>query len=122
MWAGAGQNEATPASTGVLCDGVAVAASPPRSRGAQPSPSSAADDGGYEQWPYLDEEVLVASRSSKVCLTCHFFRHHAGVNCIPVLTCQLHQGLLAYGEHLTRRCQGWTDDVVRQRGWAPEVA
>ncbi len=99
-----------------------MAASPPRSRGARPSPSSAPDDGGYEQWPYLDEEVLVASRSSKVCLTCHFFRHHAGVNCIPLLTCQLHQGLLAHGEHLTRRCQGWTKDMVRQRGWAPEVA
>jgi hypothetical protein len=99
-----------------------VAASPPRSRGTRPAPSSPANDGGYEQWPYLDEEVLVASRSSKVCLTCHFFRHHAGVNCIPLLTCQLHQGLLAHGEHLTRRCQGWTKDMVRQRGWAPEVA
>lgn len=29
----------------------------------------------------------------KVCMTCHWFRHHAGVNRIPVLTCQLHQGL-----------------------------
>ena len=43
----------------------------------------------------------MASRSSKVCLTCHFFRHHAGVNGIPLLTSQLHQGLLAHGEHLT---------------------
>ncbi len=34
----------------------------------------------------------------------------------------LHQGLIANGEHLTRRCQGWTDDMARQRGWAPEVA
>ena len=75
-----------------------------------------------EEWPYLDQEVLVASRSRKVCMTCHWFRHHAGVNCIPVLTCQLHQGLLAHGEHLTRRCQGWTDDMTRQRGWCPEVA
>ena len=25
-------------------------------------------------------------------MTCHWFRHHAGVSCIPVLTCQLHQG------------------------------
>ena len=49
-------------------------------------------------------------------------RRHAGVNCIPVLTCQLHQGLIAHGEHLTSRCQGWTDDMVSQRGWAPEVA
>jgi len=75
-----------------------------------------------EDWPWLDEEVLVASGSGKVCLTCHWFRHHTGVNCIPLLTCQLHQGLLAHGEHLTRRCQGWTDDMTRQRGWCPEVA
>lgn len=59
-----------------------------------------------EEWPYLDEEVLQRSRTLKVCMTCHCFRHHAGVNCIPVLTCQLHQGLLAHGEHITRRCQG----------------
>ena len=75
-----------------------------------------------EKWPYLDEEVLLRSRTRKVCMTCHWFRHHAVVNCIPVLTCQLHQGLLVHGEHLTRRCQGWTDDQVRQRGWCPEVA
>lgn len=55
-------------------------------------------------------------------MTCHWFRHHAGVNCIPVLTCQLHQGLLAQGEHLTRRCQGWTEDMTCQRGCGPEVA
>ncbi|WP_094510561.1 galactose oxidase [Synechococcus sp. MW101C3] len=75
-----------------------------------------------EAWPYLDEEVLVASRSHTVCLTCHFFRHYAGVSCIPLLTCQLHQGLLPQGEHLTCRCQGWTEDMTRQRGWCPEVA
>ncbi len=99
-----------------------MAASPPRSRGTRPAHSSAAEDHGYEEWPYLDEEVLVASRSRKVCMTCHWFRHHAGVNCIPVLTCQLHLGLLAQGEHLTRRCQVWTKDMLRQRGWCPEVA
>jgi hypothetical protein len=75
-----------------------------------------------EEWPYLDQEVLVRSRSRKVCMTCHWFRHHAGPNCIPLLTCQLHQGLIAQGEHLTSRCQGWTEDMTRQRGWAPEVA
>ena len=75
-----------------------------------------------EEWPYLDTEVLLKTRSRKVCMTCHWFRHQAGPNCIPVLTCQLHQGLIAHGEHLTSRCQGWTDDMVRQRGWAPEVA
>jgi len=78
-----------------------VAASPPRSRGTRPAPSSAADDGGYEEWPYLDEELLLQCRSRKICMSCHWFRHHAGVNCIPLLTCQLHQGLLAHGEHLT---------------------
>jgi len=75
-----------------------------------------------EDWPYLDEAVLLRTRSRRVCVTCHWFRHHAGVNCIPVLTCQLHQGLIAHGEHLASRCQGWTDNQVRQKVWAPEVA
>ena len=75
-----------------------------------------------EDWPYLDEGTLLKTRSRKVCMTCHWFRHHAGVNCIPVLTCQLHQGLIAHGEHLTSRCQGWTDDMTRQQSWAPDVA
>jgi len=83
----AGQNHTPFASTGVLRAGVVVAASPPRSRGTRVAPSPAADDGGYEEWPYLDEEVLVARRSRKVCMTCHWFRHHSGVNGIPVLTC-----------------------------------
>jgi hypothetical protein len=30
--------------------------------------------------------------------------------------------LIVHGEHLTSRCQGWTDDMVRTNGWAPEVA
>jgi hypothetical protein len=58
-----------------------------------------------EALPYLDEDVLRPSRSRKVCMTC-----------------QLHHGLIAQGEHLIRRCQGWTDDMVRQKGWAPEVS
>jgi len=33
--------------------------------------------------PYLDSEGLLKTRSRKVCMTCHWFRHHAGVNCIP---------------------------------------
>lgn len=84
------------------------------------APSNAIDP--IEEWFYLDQEVLLATRSRKVCLTCHWFRHHAGPNCIPLLACQLHQGLIAHGEHLTHRCQGWTDDLRRQWGWAPEVA
>ena len=31
-----------------------------------------------EAWPYLDEGVLLKTRSRKVCMTCHWFRHHAG--------------------------------------------
>jgi hypothetical protein len=31
--------------------------------------------------------VLLKTRSRKVCMTCRWFRHHAGVNGIPVLTC-----------------------------------
>ncbi len=33
-----------------------------------------------------------------------------------------HPDLIAHGEHLTRRCPGWTEDQVRRRGWAPEAA
>jgi hypothetical protein len=77
--------------------------------------------GDCEAWPYLDRDVLRPSRSRKVCMTCHWFRHHAGAQCIPLLTCQLHKGLIAEGDHLLNRCQGWTDDMTRQRGWAPEV-
>ena len=73
-----------------------------------------------EEWSYLDEALLLKTRSRKVCMTCHGFRHHARANCNPVLTCQLHQGLIAHGEHLTSRCQGWTDDMARQRSCAPE--
>ena len=75
-----------------------------------------------EEWPFLDQEVLVQARSRKVCMTCHWFQHHAGVNCIPLLACQLHQGLIAHGEHLTSRCQGWTNDMARQVGSATVAA
>ena len=88
----------------------------------RPAALAARLDLSIEEWPYLDEGTLLKTRSRKVCMTCHWFMHHAGVSCIPVLTCQLHQGLIAHGEHLISRCQGWTDDMVRQRGWAPEVA
>jgi len=42
-------------------------------------------------------------------------------HCLGPSTSQLHQGLIGQGEHLIHRCQGWTDDMARQRGWAPEV-
>jgi hypothetical protein len=86
------------------------------------SPAPAPHDAPPEEWPHLDQDRLLPSRSRQVCLTCHWFRHHAGPGCVPLLTCQLHQGLIAHGDHLTHRCASWTDDQVRQRGWAPEVA
>ncbi len=32
-----------------------------------------------------------------------------------MLTCQLDQGLIAHGEHLIGRCEGWTVEMVRSR-------
>jgi hypothetical protein len=78
------------------------------------------EGGNPETWPYLERNVLIASRSSRVCLTCHWFRHAAAAGGIPLLTCERHRGLVVHGEHLTRRCQGWTADL--QGGWAPEAA
>lgn len=75
-----------------------------------------------EDWPYLDQEMLEPTRSRMVCMTCHWFRHHVVPNGIPMLTCQLHQGLIAHGDHLIHRCAGWTDDLRNQTGWCPEVA
>ncbi|MCP9880877.1 galactose oxidase [Cyanobium sp. Alchichica 3B3-8F6] len=61
-----------------------------------------------EEWPYLEADTLLRARSRKVC--------------IPVLTCQLHQGLIAHGEHLTSRCQGWTSShsatIAGARAWS----
>ncbi|MFN9623414.1 MAG: galactose oxidase [Cyanobacteriota bacterium] len=85
--------------------------------GAASSPSDTIED-----WPFLDQDRLLVSRSHKVCLTCHWFRHHAGPNCVPLLVCQLHRGLIAHGEHISHRCPSWTEDLARRRGWAPEVA
>ncbi|QBE68654.1 hypothetical protein SynWH8101_1066 [Synechococcus sp. WH 8101] len=74
-----------------------------------------------EGWPYLPPELLRPSRSRQVCMTCHWFRHHAGASCITLLCCQLHQGLIAQGEHLSRRCHGWSEAQALRQGWAPEV-
>jgi len=71
---------------------------------------------------WFDQDVLRTSRSRQVCMTCRFFRQHPVPDDIPLLACHLHQGLIAHGEHLTRRCSGWTENLRRQRGWAPGVA
>ena len=53
-------------------------------------------------WRLLDEPLLLKTRSRKVCMSCHWYRHHAGVNRIPVLAisafwqlCQRRQSLEA---------------------------
>ena len=48
--------------------------------------------------PYLDEEVLLSSQSQQVCITC-----------------QLHEGLISHGEHLSHRPPAETG-VVRRFG------
>ena len=103
-----------------LCKLSAMAPSRVPSRGLSGDPASG--EIPIDAWPYLDEEVLKSSRSRQVCITCHWFRHHAGVNCIPLLTCQLHEGLISHGDHLTHRCPRWSPDLAAQRGWAPEAA
>jgi hypothetical protein len=40
----------------------------------------------------------------------------------PPLACQLHEGLISHGDHLTHRCPRWTQDLAAQMGWAPEAA
>ena len=74
-----------------------------------------------EAWSHLDEGVLRPSRSRQVCMTCHWFRHHASASCITLLCCQLHQGLIGQGEHLNRRCHAWSEAQALRQGWAPEV-
>ena len=48
-----------------------------RSRAARSVAAAVEAAGDCEAWPYLDGDVLLASRSRKVCMTCHWFRHHA---------------------------------------------
>ena len=47
-----------------------------------------------EVWLQLREPVLRSSRSRKVCMTCHFFRHRVAADGIPELTCKLHRALI----------------------------
>jgi hypothetical protein len=63
-----------------------------------------AHDTALMQWAMANGfPVLRSSRSRQACMTCHFFRHQPGPNSIPLLTCHLHQGLIAHGEALTHR-------------------
>ena len=61
--------------------------------------------------PWLDQDVLLSSRSHQVCMSCHFFRQHPWADGIPLLACHLYEGLIAHGEHLTRRCCEWQENL-----------
>jgi hypothetical protein len=75
-----------------------------------------------EPWPWLDQKVLQAANSARVCMTCQWFRHGGSPQSIPQLSCALHRGLIAHGEHLTHHCQRWTDGLAAREAWLPEVA
>ncbi len=75
-----------------------------------------------DAWPYLGPEQLLPSRSRHVCLTCQWFRHHAGDDDVPLLSCQWHQALICHGDHLTQRCPSWLEPRQRSSGWCPEAA
>jgi hypothetical protein len=49
----------------------------------RPASLNARLDAPVEEWPYLDEGTLQKTRSRKVCMTCHWFRHHAGSELHP---------------------------------------
>jgi hypothetical protein len=69
----------------------------------------------------LDVDVLKASRSGAVCITCQHFRYEVGRHCVTVLTCPIHQGLIPQGEHLTKRCRHWVARREVRQGWCPEA-
>jgi len=72
-----------------------------------------------EEWPYLDSEVLVKTRSRKVCMTqaSRWSELHPPDHLPAAPGC-----LIAHGEHITIHCQGWSDDMTHSHGWSPEVA
>jgi hypothetical protein len=76
---------------------------------SEPRPES------IEEWSWLEADVLHLSASHRVCMTCHWFGHEAEPNCIPVLVCRLHQGLVTQGDHLIRGCEGWSDHRLADR-------
>jgi hypothetical protein len=85
-------------------------------------PPAALRSEGLTAWPYLGPERLLQCRSSRVCLTCHWFRHHADGEGIPLLSCHWHQGLICHGDHLTHRCSCWLEARHAGLGWCPEAA
>jgi hypothetical protein len=74
-----------------------------------------------EDWEFLEWGVLRPSRSGAVCITCEHFRYEVANQCVTVLTCPIHQGLIPQGEHLTKRCSQWVARREVAVGWCPEA-
>ena len=63
----------------------------------------AVDSVAAEEWDYLEIDVLRPARSSRVCMTCQHFRYEVGRDCVTLLPCPIHQGLIPQGEYLAHR-------------------
>ena len=74
-----------------------------------------------DEWPYLHPRIMLPSSSRRFCLNCRWFAHQAEPNGIPLLCCQLHEGLIIDGEHLTLRCPGWNDELLSKRDQAKQI-
>ena len=85
----------------------------------RPAALAAQPDLIIDEWPYLDSEVLVETRSRKVCMTqaSRWSELHPRAHLPAAPGC-----LIAHGEHITIHCQGWSDDMTHSQGWTPEVA
>ena len=78
--------------------------------------------GVAEEWEYLGGGVLRPARTAAVCIACQHFRYEVGSQCVTVLTCPIHQGLIPQGEHLTKRCAQCMARRELAAGWCPEEA
>lgn len=61
-----------------------------------------------QDWPYLDEALLIQSRSFQICLTCTHFRAEEEEPGWPLLVCLHHRGLLASAYPFSRCCLAWS--------------
>jgi len=75
-----------------------------------------------DEWEFMEAELLRASRSGQVCITCQHFTYGTDAHCRTLLGCKLQSKQLGQGEHLTKQCRHWLTRRERQVGWCPEAA
>ena len=68
----------------------------------------------WQEWDYLEDEILVRKRR-KICITCNHFRYSTTSSCVTILTCPFHQKLIPQGDHLVKGCRYWTDIFLLAR-------